>query len=389
MRTMDKVDLRGKRVLIREDLNVPIKDARITNRARIEAAVDTILAAARSGASVMVMSHLGRPTEGQYDPQYSLKPVAQALGEALGEPVRFESDWIDGVTVSPGEIVLLENVRFLVGEKADDESLARKMASLCDVFVMDAFATAHRAQASTHGVAKFAPEAVAGPLLMREIEALRRAMDNPRRPLVAIVGGAKVSGKLELLDRLGRLADQLIVGGGIANTFLAAAGHRVGASLYEPALLDQARAVMEAAEARGAQIPLPTDVVVAEAVSADAKATTKACREVRETEMILDVGPQTAGHYQALLADAGTIIWNGPVGVFEYSQFAAGTAAVAEAVAASSGYSLAGGGDTVAAIEQFGVQEGIDYISTGGGAFLEFLEGKTLPGIAVLEARSG
>lgn len=389
MRTMDKVDLRGKRVLIREDLNVPIKDARITNRARIEAAVDTILAAARSGASVMVMSHLGRPTEGQYDPQYSLKPVAQALGEALGEPVRFESDWIDGVTVSPGEIVLLENVRFLVGEKADDESLARKMASLCDVFVMDAFATAHRAQASTHGVAKFAPEAVAGPLLMREIEALRRAMDNPRRPLVAIVGGAKVSGKLELLDRLGRLADQLIVGGGIANTFLAAAGHRVGASLYEPALLDQARAVMEAAEARGAQIPLPTDVVVAEAVSADAKATTKPCREVRETEMILDVGAQTAGRYRVLLANAGTIIWNGPVGVFEYPQFAAGTAAVAEAVAASSGYSLAGGGDTVAAIEQFGVQEGIDYISTGGGAFLEFLEGKTLPGIAVLEARSG
>lgn len=389
MRTMDKVDLRGKRVLIREDLNVPIKDGRITNRARIEAAVDTILAAARSGASVMVMSHLGRPTEGRYDPQYSLKPVAQALGEALGEPVRFESDWIDGVTVSPGEIVLLENVRFLVGEKADDESLARKMASLCDVFVMDAFATAHRAQASTHGVAKFAPEAVAGPLLMREIEALRRAMDNPRRPLVAIVGGAKVSGKLELLDRLGRLADQLIVGGGIANTFLAAAGHRVGASLYEPALLDQARAVMEAAEARGAQIPLPTDVVVAEAVSADAKATTKPCREVRETEMIVDVGPQTAGRYRVLLANAGTIIWNGPVGVFEYPQFAAGTAAVAEAVAASSGYSLAGGGDTVAAIEQFGVQEGIDYISTGGGAFLEFLEGKTLPGIAVLEARSG
>lgn len=388
MRTMDKVDLRGKRVLIREDLNVPIKDARITNRARIEAAVDTIRAAARSGASVMVMSHLGRPTEGKYDARYSLQPVAQALGEALGGPVRFESDWIDGVNVSPGEIVLLENVRFLVGEKADDESLARKMASLCDVFVMDAFATAHRAQASTHGVAKFAPKAVAGPLLIREMEALRRAMDNPRRPLVAIVGGAKVSGKLELLARLGRLADQLIVGGGIANTFLAAAGYRVGVSLHEPALLDQARAVIEAAEARGAQIPLPTDVVVAEAVSADAKATTKPCREVRETEMILDVGPQTIGHYQALLADAGTIIWNGPVGVFEYPQFAAGTAALAEAVAASSGYSLAGGGDTVAAIEQFGVQEGIDYISTGGGAFLEFLEGKTLPGIAVLEARS-
>ena len=389
MLTIDDVELRAKRVLIREDLNVPIRDGRITNKARIEAAADTIRAAAEAGAAVMVMSHLGRPKEGQYDAQYSLKPVARALGDTLGRTVRFAGDWIDGIAVSPGEIVLLENVRFLAGEKADDESLARKMASLCDVFVMDAFATAHRAQASTHGVARFAPEAVAGPLLMREIAALRRAMDNPERPLVAIVGGAKVAGKLELLDRLGRLADQLIVGGGIANTFLAAAGYPVGASLHEPELLDQARAVMIAAEARGATIPLPADVVVAEELSAAAKGTIKPSRAVGEREMILDVGPETAGRYRALLADAGTIIWNGPVGVFEYTAFAAGTAALAEAVAGSRAYSLAGGGDTVAAIEQFGVRSGIDYISTGGGAFLEFLEGKALPGIAVLEARAG
>ena len=383
---MSEVVLRGKRVLIREDLNVPLAEGRVTSDARIDAALPTLRAALEEGAAVMVASHLGRPTEGESalsEPQFSLAPVAKRLGELLGREVPLVSDWIDGVDVSSGTLVLLENVRFLAGEKADDDNLARRMASLCDVYVMDAFATAHRAQASTHGVARHAPVACAGPLLAAELAALTKALDNPARPLVAIVGGAKVSTKLEVLESLAEIADRIIVGGGIANTFIAAAGHRVGQSLYEPDLLDAARRI-----AARVEIPLPREVVTARALAADQPATLRSVDEVGEDEMILDVGPGTARDLSAGLADAGTILWNGPLGVFEFDQFGEGTRVLAEAIAASTAFSIAGGGDTLAAIDKYGVADRVSYISTGGGAFLEFVEGKKLPAVEVLEQRA-
>lgn len=384
---MGEVDLTGKRVLIREDLNVPVTDGQVTSDARIRAAQPTNQAALDAGAAVMLMSHLGRPTEGQADGQFSLAPVAARLGELLGIEVSLVADWIDGVDVEPGTLILLENVRFLPGEKASDDGLARKMAALCDVFVMDAFGAAHRAQASTYGVAKFAPVACAGPLLSGELEALVKALDNPARPMVAIVGGSKVSTKLTALEALGNVVDQLIVGGGIANTFIAAAGHNVGESLHEPEMLDTASALAANDQDR-AEIPVPDDVVVADSFSADAKATTRSVTEVAANELILDIGPQTAARFAALLKDAGTIIWNGPVGVFEFDQFGDGTRVLAEAIADSTAFSVAGGGDTLAAIDKYGVADRISYMSTGGGAFLEFVEGKTLPAVAILEDRA-
>ena len=383
---MSDLDLSGKRVLIREDLNVPVREGRVTSDARIRAALPTIRAALDAGAAVMLMSHLGRPTEGSPDEAFSLQPVADRLAELLGRDVPLERDWIDGVDVSPGDIVLLENVRFLSGEKACDEELARKMASLCDVFVMDAFGTAHRAQASTYGVAEHAPVACAGPLLAAELEALGKALDNPPRPLVAIVGGSKVSTKLDVLDALAGIVDYLIVGGGIANTFIAAAGHAVGKSLYEADMLDTARGLAAGGEGR-AQIPVPDDVVVASEF-ADVEGITKAVDAVSGDEMILDIGPETAARFSEIVAGAGTVIWNGPVGVFEFEHFGAGTKALAEAIAASDAFSVAGGGDTLAAIDKYGVADRISYISTGGGAFLEFVEGKKLPAVEVLERRA-
>ncbi len=384
---MGEVDLAGKRVLIREDLNVPVADGMVTSDARIRAALPTIQAALDAGAAVMLMSHLGRPTEGREDAQFSLAPVAARLGELLGTEVSLVADWIDGVDAEPGKVILLENVRFLSGEKACDDGLARKMAALCDVFVMDAFGTAHRAQASTYGVAKFAPVACAGPLLSGELEVLAKALDNPARPMVAIVGGSKVSTKLTVLEALGNVVDQLIVGGGIANTFIAAAGHHVGESLHEPDMLDTASALAANDQDR-AEIPLPDDVVVADSFSADATATTRSVMEVAANELILDIGPKTAARFAALLKDAGTIIWNGPVGVFEFDQFGDGTRVLAEAIADSTAFSVAGGGDTLAAIDKYGVADCISYISTGGGAFLEFVEGKALPAVAILEDRA-
>ena len=383
---MSDLELSGKRVLIREDLNVPVDDGKVTSDARIRASLPTIRAAQEAGAAVMLMSHLGRPTEGQPDEAFSLQPVAGRLSELLGRDVRLISDWIDGVDVLPGDVVLLENVRFLDGEKACDEGLARKMASLCDVFVMDAFGTAHRAQASTYGVAEHAPVACAGPLLAAELEALGKALDNPARPLVAIVGGSKVSTKLDVLDALAGIVDCLIVGGGIANTFIAAAGHGVGKSLYEADMLDTARRLAAGGEGR-AEIPLPTDVVVA-AEFANVEGTTKAVDVVSGEELILDIGPETAARFSEIIAGAGTVIWNGPVGVFEFEDFGAGTATLAEAIAASDAFSVAGGGDTLAAIDKYGVADRISYISTGGGAFLEFVEGKKLPAVEVLERRA-
>jgi phosphoglycerate kinase len=383
---MSDLDLSGKRVLIREDLNVPVHEGRVTSDARIRAALPTIRAALDAGAAVMLMSHLGRPTEGKPDDAFSLQPVAKRLAELLGRDVPLERDWIDGVDVSPGDLVLLENVRFLSGEKACDEGLARKMASLCDVFVMDAFGTAHRAQASTYGVAEHAPVACAGPLLVAELEALGRALDNPPRPLVAIVGGSKVSTKLDVLDALAGIVDYLIVGGGIANTFIAAAGHAVGKSLHEADMLDTARGLAAGGEGR-AQIPVPGDVVVASEF-ADVEGVTKAVDAVSGDEMILDIGPETAARFSEIVAGAGTVIWNGPVGVFEFEHFGAGTKALAEAIAASDAFSVAGGGDTLAAIDKYGVADRISYISTGGGAFLEFVEGKKLPAVEVLERRA-
>ena len=383
---MSDLELSGKRVLIREDLNVPVDDGKVTSDARIRASLPTIRAAQQAGAAVMLMSHLGRPTEGQPDEAFSLQPVAGRLSELLGRDVRLISDWIDGVDVLPGDVVLLENVRFLDGEKACDEGLARKMASLCDVFVMDAFGTAHRAQASTYGVAEHAPVACAGPLLAAELEALGKALDNPARPLVAIVGGSKVSTKLDVLDALAGIVDCLIVGGGIANTFIAAAGHGVGKSLYEADMLDTARRLAAGGEGR-AEIPLPTDVVVA-AEFANVEGTTKAVDVVSGEELILDIGPETAARFSEIIAGAGTVIWNGPVGVFEFEDFGAGTATLAEAIAASDAFSVAGGGDTLAAIDKYGVADRISYISTGGGAFLEFVEGKKLPAVEVLERRA-
>ena len=384
---MTDLDLSGKRVLIREDLNVPIQDGTITSTQRLDAALPTIRRARDAGASVLVMSHLGRPREGVFDEALSLKPVAAWLSEKLGANVRLERDYLGGVTMGTGQVVLLENCRMNVGEKSDDETLAKKYAALCDVFVMDAFGTAHRAQASTHGVAKFAEIACAGPLLAAELDALGKALQDPARPLLAIVAGSKVSTKLDLLQNLVQKVDQLIVGGGIANTFIAAAGHKVGRSLCEADLLDAARKVIEAASQRGASVPIPVDVVVAPRFAADAPATAKPVDRVGDDEMILDIGPKTAQHYAALVAKAGTVVWNGPVGVFEFDAFGHGTETLARAIADSNAFSIAGGGDTLAAVDKYGIADKVSYISTGGGAFLEFLEGKTLPAVAILESR--
>ena len=386
---MTDLDLAGQRVLVREDLNVPLRNGEVASDARLRAAVPTLRHAAQSGARVLVMSHLGRPTEGTPSPEHSLAPVARRLGALLGRGIRLARDWLDGVDAAPGEIVLCENVRFLEGEKADDEALARRMAALCDVYVMDAFGTAHRAQASTHGVARFAPVACAGPLLCAELDALGKALARPARPLVAVVGGSKVSTKLGVLEALAHRVDRLIVGGGIANTFIAAAGHEVGASLYEPALVGQAARIRDAVRRRGGDVPVPGDVVVARAPADDAVATVKSVDRVDAGEMILDIGPGTARAYREVIDSAGTVVWNGPVGVFEHEPFAAGTRELAQAVARSPAFSIAGGGDTLAAIDAFGATGQVSYVSTGGGAFLEFLEGKTLPAIAALEARAG
>ena len=384
---MSDLELSGKRVLIREDLNVPVAGGVVTSDARIQAALPTIRAALDAGAAVMVMSHLGRPTEGQPEEQFSLRPVADYIAGELGRDVPLIADWIDGVDVEPGQVVLLENVRFLAGEKACEESLARKMAALCDVYVMDAFGTAHRAQASTYGVAEFAPVACAGPLLAAELEALGKALDNPARPFVAIVGGSKVSTKLTVLDALAGLVDTLIVGGGIANTFIAADGHDVGQSLHEADMVDTARELAAGGDGR-ANIPVPSDVVVATEFSADAEPVLKDSNDVGGDEMILDIGPRTAKEFADVISKAGTIIWNGPVGVFEFDAFGEGTRALSEAIAASSAFSVAGGGDTLAAIDKYGVRDRISYISTGGGAFLEFVEDKKLPAVAMLEKRA-
>lgn len=384
---MQDLDLSGKRVLIREDLNVPVSDGAVTSDARIRAAIPTIRKAQEAGAAVMLMSHLGRPSEGQFDAASSLAPVAERLAEILGSPVPLVADWIDGVDIEPGQVVLLENVRFLRGEKSCDDVLSKRMAALCDIFVMDAFGTAHRAQASTYGVARFAPIACAGPLLSAELEALGKALKSPARPLIAIVGGSKVSTKLTVLESLAAVVDQLIVGGGIANTFIAAAGYPVGKSLHEADMLDTARRLMGQDSAASA-VPLPVDVVVAKEFSASATASVKQLGDVSSDDLILDIGPKTAASFAALIRKAGTVIWNGPVGVFEFDQFGDGTRVLAEAIASSNAFSLAGGGDTLAAIDKYGVSEGISYISTGGGAFLEFVEGKKLPAVDILERRA-
>ncbi|GAB2508186.1 phosphoglycerate kinase [Pseudoxanthomonas sangjuensis] len=384
---MTDLDLAGKRVLIRQDLNVPIENGRITSEQRITASVPTIRLALQKGAAVLVTSHLGRPKEGTWTEEDSLAPVAKRLSELLGVDVPLVKDWVDGVEVKPGEVKLLENCRMNVGEGKDDEALSKKYAALCDVFVMDAFGTAHRAQASTHGVIKFAPVAAGGPLLMAELDALAKALDKPARPLLAIVAGSKVSTKLELLSNLVGKVDQLIVGGGIANTFIAAQGHAVGKSLVELDLLDTAKRIMADAQARGADIPVPVDVVVAPKFAADAPATVKAVDAVGADDMILDIGPQTAKAYAELIAKAGTVVWNGPVGVFEFDAFGKGTETLARAIASSKAFSIAGGGDTLAAVDKYGIEDDVSYISTGGGAFLEFLEGKTLPAVAALAAR--
>lgn len=387
IRRMSDLDLKGQRVLIREDLNVPIEHGRITSETRIVAAIPTIKLALEKGAAVMVTSHLGRPKEGQWSEEDSLAPVAKRIGELLGRDVPLIRDWVDGIDVKSGQLVLLENCRMNVGEGKDDEALSKKYAALCNVFVMDAFGTAHRAQASTHGAIRFAKVACGGPLLMAELDALAKALDKPARPLLAIVAGSKVSTKLTLLESLVGKVDQLIVGGGIANTFIAAAGYKVGKSLVENDLIDTAKRIGAAAKARGAEVPVPTDVVVAPEFKADAPATVKRVEDVADNDMILDIGPETAKRYAALIAKAGTVVWNGPVGVFEFDAFGNGTKTLAHAIADSSAFSIAGGGDTLAAIEKYGVEDRISYISTGGGAFLEFLEGKKLPAVAALEAR--
>ena len=382
-------NLEGKRVLVRADLNVPIKNGEITDETRIYATVPTIEYLINVGAKVMVMSHLGRPEEGVYDEKSSLAPIAENLSERLGQQVRLVKDWLKGGTeIANGEVVLFENVRFNKGEEANDDALAKQMAALCDVFVMDAFGTAHRAQASTHGVAKYAAIACAGPLLSGELKALNAALKEPKRPMVAIVGGSKVSSKLTILESLSKIVDQLIVGGGIANTFIAAAGYNVGKSLYEPDLVAEAKRLSEQAKARGAEIPVPTDVVCGKQFSESAEATLKDVSKVEADDMIFDIGPNTSARLAEILKGAGTIIWNGPVGVFEFDQFAAGTEALAKAIAASPAFSLAGGGDTLAAISKYGIDAKLSYISTGGGAFLEFLEGKKLPAVAILEERA-
>lgn len=385
---MADLDLNGKRVLIREDLNVPVKEGKVTSDARIRASLPTIKLALEKGAKVMVMSHLGRPTEGEYDAQYSLQPVVDYLNDALDQNVRLVDNYLDGVDIADNEVVVFENVRFNVGEKKNDEALSKKLAALCDVYVMDAFGTAHRAQASTHGVGLFAEVACAGPLLAAELDALGKALDNPARPLVAIVGGSKVSTKLTVLDSLSTVVDQLVTGGGIANTFIAAAGNPVGKSLYEADLIDEANKLSAAARANDGDIPVPTDVVVGDEFSESAVAEIKDVAEVRDTDMIFDIGPETANTLAKIIANAGTVVWNGPVGVFEFDQFGNGTEAIANAIAKSSAFSIAGGGDTLAAIDKYGVADEISYISTGGGAFLEFLEGKKLPAVAMLEQRA-
>jgi phosphoglycerate kinase len=385
---MTDLDLRGKRVLIREDLNVPVQDGVVTSDARIRASLPTIQHARNAGARVLVMSHLGRPEEGVYDEEFSLAPVAKRLGELLGVKIRLEKDWLGGVEAAAGEVVLLENVRFNKGEKKDKEDLAKRMAELCDIYVMDAFGTAHRAEASTHGVARFAKVACAGPLLMNELIALETALEQPKRPLIAIVAGSKVSTKLTVLERLLSKVDKLIVGGGIANTFLLAEGYGVGKSLVEAEMVDIARDLLKKSAELKVEIPLPSDVVVAKEFAASAEADVKSVGNVAAEEMILDIGPDTAERFARMLHDAGTIVWNGPVGVFEFDQFGEGTRTLAQAIARSPGFSIAGGGDTLAAIEKYRVEDDISYISTGGGAFLEFLEGKKLPAVAALEERA-
>ena len=385
---MQDVDLKGKRVLIRADLNVPVKDGKVGDDTRIRASLPAIRQGLEAGAAVMVTSHLGRPKEGALRKEDSLAPVAARIGELLGRSVPVRADWVEGVEVKPGELVVLENCRTNKGEKADDEDLARKIAALCDVYVNDAFGTAHRAEATTHGVARFAPVACAGPLMAGELDALGKALARPARPLLAIVAGSKVSTKLTVIESLAQKVDFLVAGGGIANTFMLASGLPIGKSLAEPDLVDDATRIIEAMRARGAEVPIPGDVVVAKALADDAQATVKAATEVADDDMILDIGPQTARQLAGRIASAGTVVWNGPVGVFEIPQFAEGTRVLAQAIADSKAFSIAGGGDTVAAINQFGVAERIDYISTAGGAFLEFLEGKTLPAVAALEARA-
>ena len=382
---MVDLELAGKRVLIREDLNVPVKNGKVTSDARIQASLPTIEFALNAGAAVMLMSHIGRPTEGEYNPEYSLQPVAEHLATLLNKSVRLEKDWLEGIEINAGEIVLCENVRFNIGEGKNNDDLGKKMAALCDIFVMDAFGTAHRAQASTHAIAKFAPIACAGPLLASELEALGRALETPEKPVIAIVGGSKVSTKLTVLKSLSEKVDQLIVGGGIANTFIAAAGFSVGKSLYEADLIDEAKQLIADAKAAGTEIPIPTDVVCAKEFSETAEATIKYVADIEADDLILDIGPETAAHYAHLLKSAQTIVWNGPVGVFEIEQFAHGTQTIAYAIAGSDAFSIAGGGDTLAAIDKYGINDQISYMSTGGGAFLEFLEGKELPAVAILQ----
>lgn len=385
---MSDLDLQGKRVLIREDLNVPVKDGKITSDVRIQAALPTIKLALEKGAKLMVMSHRGRPTEGVLTKNDSMQIVADYLNEVLDVPVRLVTEYLNGVDVNEGEVVLFENVRCNVGEKANDDRLSKMYADLCDVFVHDAFGTAHRAQASTHGVAKFAPVACAGPLLAGELEALGKALDNPARPMVAIVGGSKVSTKLTVLDSLSHIVDQLIVGGGIANTFIAATGHPVGKSLYEEDLIPEAKRLIEQAQSKGGEIPVPIDVVTGKEFAESAAAETKSVNDVAEDDMIFDIGPQSAEHLAKILKEAKTIVWNGPVGVFEFDQFGHGTEVIAKAIADSDAFSIAGGGDTLAAVDKYGIADKVSYISTGGGAFLEFLEGKELPAVAILEERA-
>ncbi|MFI3198020.1 MAG: phosphoglycerate kinase [Methylococcaceae bacterium] len=385
---MVDLDLSGKRVLIRQDLNVPVKNGKVTSDIRIQASVPTIEKALTAGAAVILLSHLGRPDEGQYNEAASLKPVAERLSILLGKPVRVEKDWLEGVVIAPGEVVLCENVRFNVGEEKNSDELGKKMAALCDVFVMDAFGTAHRAQASTHSVAKFAPIVCAGPLLASELDALGKALETPAKPLVAIVGGSKVSTKLTVLKSLSEKVDQLIVGGGIANTFIAAAGFQVGKSLYEADLIEEAQRLIAEAKKAGSAIPIPIDVVCAKEFSETAIATIKKVEDVEADDLILDIGPDTAKLYAELIKSAGTIVWNGPVGVFEIEQFSHGTQSLATAIAQSSAFSIAGGGDTLAAIDKYGINDQVSYTSTGGGAFLEFLEGKELPAVAILKSRS-
>lgn len=388
IKRMVDLDLAGKRVLIRQDLNVPVKDGNVTSDLRIQASVPTVKAALAGGAAVILMSHLGRPTEGEYNEEFSLQPVAERFSALLGQPVRLVKDWLDGVEVKSGEVVLCENVRFNKGEKKNVDELGQKMAALCDIYVMDAFGTAHRAEASTNAVAKFAPVACAGPLLAAELDALGKALETPQKPLVAIVGGSKVSTKLTVLESLSSKVDQLIVGGGIANTFIAAAGFPVGKSLCEADLIPEAKRLMAAAKEKGGEIPVPVDVVCAKEFSESAVATVKNVADVADDDMILDIGPETAKQYAEILAKSGTIVWNGPVGVFEIDQFGEGTKAMSIAIAESPAFSIAGGGDTLAAIDKYGISDKVSYTSTGGGAFLEFLEGKELPAVAILTSRA-